>query len=283
MAFGAKGAGKTRNLLKEILKLTLLPRNAGFSLVLFDTNTPQDVTLNSIKPLIEKKLQVRVVSYEEVEETLKLLFQAKIAYNEVIQKNLAHSLTAESRNKILSALGATDFSQKVVYSIVVLDDCMNMMLNPTGSGGVHGNKNSNNFLKQSLLRSRQTCITYILTLQDPKGIATEMKANADSVWIFGGLPYTKIMNLFRQLPHIYDPERCYGLYRRLKKNDAMIFFFLADTTIIRIIRCHFQKGAKTKKRGQEIDSVMIETEELTTNPSPDSPSSSANPLIIDDE
>jgi hypothetical protein len=110
-----------------------------------------------------------------------------------------------------------------------------------------------------------------------------MKANADSVWIFGGLPYTKIMNLFRQLPHIDDPERCYGLYRRLKKNDAMIFFFLADTTIIRIIRCHFQKGAKTKKRGQEIDSVMIETEELTTNPSPDSPSSSTNPLIIDDE
>jgi hypothetical protein len=151
---------------------------------------------------------------------------------------------------------------------------MNMMLNPTGGGGIHGNKNSNNFLKQSMLRSRQTCITYILTLQDPKGIATEMKANADSVWIFGGLPYTKIMNLFRQLPHIDDPERCHSLYRGLKKNDAMIFFFLADNTIIRIIRCHFQRGGKNKGQGErgakgqpQIDSVMIETEELTTNPS----------------
>jgi hypothetical protein len=257
IVFGAKGSGKTRNLLKEILKVSLLPDCGGYTFLLFVTNTPQDMTLNRIKPLIEKRLQVRVIPYSSLEEQLKLIFSAKEAYYEVKTKGLERELTSSSRNRILNVLGVKDFSRKVVNTLVQMDDAQNILSNATGTGGTQVNHTGNNFLKQSLLRTRQTNMTYILTLQDPKGIATEMKANADSVWIFGGLPRSKIMKLFSQLPHIEDVDTSFQTYNQLEKNDVMVFFFLTNKTLIRVIRSRFYSDTKRGAR-----SVMIETEDI---------------------
>jgi hypothetical protein len=136
---------------------------------------------------------------------------------------------------------------------------MNVMSNLTGSGGVRNNDSGSHFLKKIFHQCRQLHLTAIATLQDPKGIATEIKANADCVWMFGGLPRSKIMKLFTQLPHIQDPEGNFESYSSLGRNDVMIFFFIGNTPVIRIVRSRFFNSS-SQHRGV---SVMIETEELT--------------------
>jgi hypothetical protein len=151
-----------------------------------------------------------------------------------------------------------------VYTFVFFDDCIHIFPNVTGQGGAKGNNTGSNYFKKILMTSRQAHITFILALQDPKGIATEVKANADCVWLFGGLPQSKVLSLFRQLPHMENAETNYAKYRKISKNDVMVFFFLSNNTMIRVIRTRFNNDSKKRNRNGA-RSVMIETEEFNND------------------
>ncbi|KAH7822628.1 uncharacterized protein MONOS_17633 [Monocercomonoides exilis] len=78
-------------------------------------------------------------------------------------------------------------------------------------------------------------ITYFLCLQDPKGICSEVKANLDTLWIFGGFSKLKFNHVYYQLQTNQDRDTLWEGYKNLSRRDIMHFSYDDDGTKIKTI------------------------------------------------
>ena len=168
---GGKGSGKTFNVLREISKMTILP-NHGYTQFIYVSDKTSDETYKRFEPMID--LPKRRVRYEDIEEVLTNLLDAKDAYKQVVDKGCSEKLTDSCREDLLSTLGVTDFETKHHHTLVFYDDALNVF------------KNTKSKIFTLLFENRHGNITYFLNIQDPQRIDASVKSNIDSLWLFGG-------------------------------------------------------------------------------------------------
>ena len=82
-----------------------------------------------------------------------------------------------------------DDVEQLPHTVVIFDDCIGLFA-------------KNTTLARKLFENRQARITYFLLLQDVTGLSASMKANVDSLRLFGGFPRHKFNVLTYQMPHI---------------------------------------------------------------------------------
>ena len=111
-----------------------------------------------------------------------------------------------------------------LHTLVLYDDAMNVF------------KKTSSKQFRWLLENRHTRFTYILCLQDWKGISSELKANLDSVWIFGGFPRNRYSYFFQQLACPMEKEELYRIYNKLNKRDCIIINNKSDGTNIKMLK-----------------------------------------------
>jgi hypothetical protein len=165
-----------------------------------------DETFLKVKPILAQQMKVERCSYKQANEMIDAIVLRKDAYKEVRRKNLAHRLTDESWNDILSGIGCNNFDAETSHSIVVFDDCM-------------GAFKKNGALLKKLFESRHPNITYFLITQDPLGVPSEIKTNIHSLVLFGGLPKQKIRYLAHMVPGITDSTEFWQAYQKLSDHD----------------------------------------------------------------
>lgn len=220
LLIGKRGSGKTYNVFREMIKLTSV--NNEYSQLIYVTNKLSDDTFHKMKKHI--RMNIVKVSYDDVEECLTRIIEAKEDYHEIISKNLSALLDDVYKNELMETLGITDFITKTLHTAVLYDDAIEVF------------RNRKSKLYKMLFENRQPKITYFLCIQDPIGLDASVKSNLDSAWIFGGFSPQKFNYVFQQLSSPYDRTELWELYRTLTPNQAVIFDNARSGTTIRVLQ-----------------------------------------------
>jgi hypothetical protein len=216
---GQRGSGKTFNAFNEIATISRIQHK--FHLFIYVSNNPNDMTYIKFKSFIE--IPHIIIPYASAEEFINEIFEYKQAYDEIKQKKLENKITDECKEEIFNILRIKNFNAPTLHTLIIYDDAMEVFKKPK----------SKQF--RWLLENRHTKSTYILCLQDWKGISPELKANIDSVWLFGGYPRNRYTYIFNQISCPIDRDDLYNIYRELSKRDVMIFNHKTDGDEIKIM------------------------------------------------
>ena len=217
---GQRGSGKTFNSFNEMAAICRVPNK--YHLFVYVSNNPNDETYKRFKFLINQPIVQ--IKYDEAEAFLEKIIEFKQDYDKIKAEHLENKITDECAEEFKHVLHIKDFNAPSLHTLVLYDDAMNVFKKTT----------SKQFRR--LLENRHTRITYILCLQDWKGVSPELKSNLDSVWIFGGFPRNRFSYFFQQLSCPIEKEQLYAVYRRLNKRDAVIINNASDGTTIKVLR-----------------------------------------------
>ena len=103
------------------------------------------------------------------------------------------------------------------HVIIVYDDAMNIFK-------IKG------YEYKTLFANSQFNATYFLCIQSFKGLPTEIKANLDSIWIFGSFNRQQFNYMFFYLAVPLDKEEVYRIYQSITKQDALVIAY-SDTSL----------------------------------------------------
>ncbi|GHU20995.1 hypothetical protein FACS189472_13300 [Alphaproteobacteria bacterium] len=222
---GRRGSGKTFNVLRELIKLSQLPNKGGYNSFIYCTDKTNDSTVKELLPLI--KLKTRVVSYADMQTFLKDLVDAKMAYQETLEKGLENRITDRCKKDLLRAVDVTHFGESTPGTVVLYDDAINIF-----------KSTKNKSLLDLLHRNRQPKITYFLCMQDGFGLPPQVKRNLDTCILFGGFNDSQMLNiLLRQLnSSSVDNNNLGQIYRGLSTREGLIFDYLPDETTVKILK-----------------------------------------------
>ena len=217
---GQRGSGKTFNSFNEMAMICRVPNK--YHLFVYVSNNPNDETYKKFKLLITQPMVQ--VSYDDAEFFLEKLISYKKDYDKIKEEHLEDRLTDECKKDFMEILHIRDFNAPSLHTIVLYDDAMNVF------------KKTSSKQFRWLLENRHLRFTYILCLQDWKGVSPELKAKLVSVWIFGGFPRNRYSYFFQQLSCPLDKEQLYNIYKKLTKRDALIINNKSDGTTIKVLR-----------------------------------------------
>ena len=225
---GQRGSGKTYNGFNEaamIAKLgtvtSISKLGTKFHKFIYVSNNPNDETYKKFIPFLT--IPHELVSYDDAEAAINDLREYKQAYDEIKEKHLEKKITDDCRDEILDALCIDDFSAPSLHTLIMYDDAMEVFKKPS----------SKQF--RWLMENRHFRATYILCIQDWKGISPELKANIDSIWFFGGYPRNRYCYIYNQLACPIERDELYSLYSQLGKRDVIIINHKSDGDEVKVM------------------------------------------------
>jgi hypothetical protein len=146
---GRRGSGKTFNVLRELIKLSNLPKMGGYNSFIYCTDKTNDDTVNELLSMV--KLKTRLVSYKDMPQFLADLVDAKNAYGEVLEKGLLDDTTDKCVKDLMTALDLSCWGEPLSRTVILYDDGINVFKNTR-----------NKKLPDLLFQNRQPRITYFL-------------------------------------------------------------------------------------------------------------------------
>ncbi|KAA6381110.1 MAG: hypothetical protein EZS28_023364 [Streblomastix strix] len=150
-------------------------------------------------------IPTKIVTYGAIDEELNDLNEEKAAYDTVVEKHLINQLTSDSKQEILTTIGAENFKMKYPHTLVLFDDAMSVF------------KNKQLSLFKKLFKNIQPRITYFLCLQDIVGLDASIKANVDTIYFFGGFNRQKFNLFYYQSSIPFDKDKVWEQYVQLIK------------------------------------------------------------------
>ena len=205
---GKRGSGKTHSCFRNILKLALLDKQYCFNYtqIHYVTDKLRDDTVEKFRKLLPPNLKFNWVPTTNANKLIQLCARAKVALPD--------------DSAAVEALNCSHLPPNTIpHTIIIFDDCIGLFKKDTA-------------LSKKLFENRQSRITYFLLLQDVGGLSPSMKANLDSITLFGGFPKHKWNVLFYQLP---PADTSFEEYERLNNGDALYIDFV-DNSVDSIIR-----------------------------------------------
>ena len=213
LMIGRRGSGKTYNVFKQLVALSKIPND--FHLFVYITNNPNDKTYIKFKDLLE--IPTVIVNYNDSEEYLLKLRKYKQAYDEMILNGIKpEDLEPDCFEEFKEVLKIEDFEKPRIHTLVLYDDALNVF------------KRKDKAEYKMIFDNRHTKMTYFFCIQDPLGISTDLKAQLDSCWLFGGFPRNKFTCFTNQIALPLDKEIIWDTYRGIDKHCAILFNFLED-------------------------------------------------------
>jgi hypothetical protein len=274
---GRRGSGKTYNVFREIGKLCEYQekiKKNDFQYFIYVTNKTNDDTYNKMSEVI--KLPTRMMRYDEALVYLPKFVLAKGAHDEVVEKKLQSLILEESKNEILCQLGLDNFSECCFHTIILYDDAMNIFKALKYKP-----------LLNLLFENRQAKITYFLCIQDMFGIPPMIKANLDSLWLFGGFKDRQRFNYLMNQLGQDNLEKLFVSYLKLKNNDVLAFIFEETGVKMRVlckkeekkeVKKKVEKKKVEKRKKEESSSSESEEEDKVESNDSDDSDSSENPI-----
>jgi hypothetical protein len=219
-----RGVGKTYTVMTELIKLSQLPDNSGYTQFIYISDKTNDSTVNELIKLIN--LKTRVVKYKDAFEVLKDIMEAKMAYEQIIFKNLQNKTTDESKMDILKTLDMDDFIDYIPNTAILMDDAINIL-----------KENKYKKLVNLIFQNRQPRFTFFICIQDTFSIPTCIRRNLDTVWIFAGMTDRLAFGMMLKQFGITIPSaNVWEFYtNNLGAHDAMIFDYEPDGIKLRFV------------------------------------------------
>ena len=208
VAVGRQRSGKTRKILKEIIKISNLHKCTHMLVYVNKTGQKTDKTFESMKGLI--KVPIKYVSQNECEETLMELLQAKNQYNTIKQQH-AETQYADVAAELFDLLGIQDFSRPYLHTLILLDDIANStMLTKTTS-----------IMNSLMTQCAHINCSFFLATQFWKGLPTPIKSQVTTIYLYGGFSREQLRYVLRQITLQNPFEVIWSEYKDLGYQDYM--------------------------------------------------------------
>lgn len=207
---GKQGMGKTFTALREIIKITLIDRNVHLVMIVNKDGEPNDVTYNLLQHMFQAPIVF--VSYDAAEESVKRLLMYKNLYNTILEQHLEHRIDPTQLVEIDEVLHVSDFQRPFLNTIIYFEDCANSKLF----------RKPIYYFPQLIATCRHNGLTMFFTAQFWKGITTELKANATTIYIFRDYSPQQLQYILQQTPVKYELAKIYKLYRQLRNHDRLV-------------------------------------------------------------
>lgn len=209
VAVGRQRSGKTRKILKEIIKITNVHKNTHMLFYVNKTGQKTDKTFESMKGLI--KVPIVYLSQAECEERLVELIQYKNQYNQIKQLHREDEIPDEVCEELFDALGIEDFSKPYLHTLILLDDIANssMLAKPTS------------IMNSLMTQCAHINCSFFLAIQFWKGLPASIKSQVTTIYMFGGFSREQLHYILRQITLQSPFSTVFEEYKKLGYQDYM--------------------------------------------------------------
>ena len=209
VAVGRQRSGKTRKILKEIIKITNVHKNTHMLLYVNKTGQKTDKTFESMKSLI--KVPIVYISQAECEERLVELIQYKNQYNQIKQQHTEDEIPDDVTEELFDVLGIEDFSRPYLHTLILLDDIANsaMLAKPTS------------VMNSLMTQCAHINCSFFLAIQFWKGLPPSIKSQVTTIYMFGGFSKEQLHYILRQITLQSPFNAVFDEYKKLGYQDYM--------------------------------------------------------------
>jgi hypothetical protein len=216
---GKQGMGKSYTALKEIIKISFVDPCTHMLIIINKDGSSNDATYESLKSLI--RIPVNFYSYVDAENRVKQILKYKEFYNTVKKNQLEDQIADDQAEETFGVLEINDFSRPYLHTIIYFEDCANNICF----------RRSVQYFPQLIATCRHNGISFFFTTQFWKGVPTELKSNATTIYIFRDFSKQQITYILQQTPLKHDLNVVYRNYKNLNNHDRMV----VDTVTGKII------------------------------------------------
>ena len=251
IAVGKQRSGKTRKIIKEIIKISKMHHETHMLLYVNKNGTESDKTFESFKNLI--KCPIVYCSQSECEAKLAELVKYKQLYNTVMSEETDEFQDPLEIETMFDVLQVEDYSRAYLHTLVLLDDIANSPLL----------KKPTTYLNSLMTQCAHINMSFFLAVQYWIGLPTAIKSQTSMIYLFGGFNKQQVRYMFTQIA-LEDPvDVVWEKYSKLKNRDFMTIDAIAGDYWITESNYKETKPKVDKKIKQKADNQMkgIEEEE----------------------
>jgi hypothetical protein len=184
---GKKGTVKTACALNEALKMSL---TGQYHLMIYvcPQGIINDDSFKTLRPLIENNLPIRVISTDEIVNSIQQLIQYKTCYAEIKEEKSEKTIPPPQKAELFKALALNDWHHKHLYTLIMFDDISGSPLFA----------NDKSYMCQLLRRVRQPLLTIFLLIQNWKGLSPSVTNELTSIFMFKGFNQQQLQHIYSQ-------------------------------------------------------------------------------------
>ena len=247
IAVGKQRSGKTRKIIKEIIKISKMHKETHMLIYCNKTGGHTDKTFESFASLV--KCPVVYVSQDDLEERLMDLIKYKNIYNaykkqgvDELFKNQTDGYQGgefsagffdplqpqqpmlspdqmEEIQDMFDVLGINNFNRDYLHTLILLDDIANspLLTKPT------------TYLNSLMTQCAHINCSFFLAVQYWKGLPSAIKSQCAVIYMFGGFPKQQVRYMLSQIC-LEDPfDEIWKKYQPLKNKDFFVVDCIAGT------------------------------------------------------
>ena len=238
IAVGKQRSGKTRKIIKEIIKISKMHPETHMLLYCNKTGGKTDKTFESFKSLIQ--VPIEYVSQENLEQRMQELLEYKRMYDSIVASGVSEVIVDDNIEDIIDNLHVEDFSRPYLHTLVLLDDIANSPLI----------KKETSYLNSLMTQCAHINCSFFLAVQYWKGLTSSLKSQCAVCYLFGEFPAQQVRYILQQAP-VSDPfDVVWSKYKELKARDFMTIDIIAGEYTITLAKeqaKHEMMDSETKK------------------------------------
>ena len=245
IAVGKQRSGKTRKILKEIIKISKMHKETHMLVYCNKTGGHTDKTFESFAKLI--KCPIIYVAQDDIEQKLMDIIDYKNKYNKFKKMGLdklyedqtegyqggefsagmydvdpGPQLTPQQQSdiqEVFSELHINNFNRDYLHTLVLLDDIANSPLL----------KKPTSYLNSLMTQCAHINMSFFLAVQYWIGLPTSIKSQCAVIYMFGGFSKQQVRYMLQQIS-LEDPfEVIWDQYRQCKNKDFYVVDAIAGT------------------------------------------------------
>ena len=201
ICIGKQGTSKTTSVMKELIKLSMLPND--YHMILYVTNNDSDDSVNSLKDYID--IPIVKTNYDLINDQFEELIKLKDEYNKMVDGVIPKD------SSILKPLLIKDFNKKRLHTFILFDDSAFIF-----------DKTKKSPFKQWLLQCRHLNLTAFCNIQSWTSIDPRLKEQLSSIYLFKGFSRERVQYIHKQINLDVDFEEFWKLYQSLKKYSKLV-------------------------------------------------------------
>ena len=201
LCVGPQGSSKTTSVMKELMKLSMVPHD--YHMIIYVTDTDSDDSFNSLLKYID--IPCVKTDYEHVDEQFELLAKYKDDYNAMVDGRMEYD------ENILDALCIDDFSKQRLHTFILFDD----------ASFIFDHKTKSKF-KSWFTKLRHLNCTVFACIQIWGSLDPKIKSQLSSVYLYRGFSRERLQYIYRQLPIDMSFEEFFRIYQQLPKYKKLV-------------------------------------------------------------
>jgi hypothetical protein len=207
---GKQGLGKSYTALKEIIKISFVDPNTHLLIIVNSQGASNDATFDVLKPCF--RIPFIFVKYNDAENYVENFLRYKDLYNQIKTEHLENDIVDEQYQELCQVLHINSLQLPFLNTIIYFEDCANNKLF----------KQAASYFQHLVATCRHNGLTFFFATQFWKGIPTDLKANATTVYIFRDFSKQQVNYILQQTPLKHENRRVYAIYQKLRNHDKLV-------------------------------------------------------------